>query len=168
MASCLEFAFRIAKPPTTSLASVNGPSVTVIPPLDLRTRAPKALGKQPSVATSQPAFIPSSTNFPMRAISSFEGGVFLSADLYKLRNFINPPGLDFGAASRTGQSFDSRFETLGPAKPLPTNTSNNPRQNRQRKPSFFGSPASSTAGHAKALSAAGSKKASAKSFCDPA
>jgi hypothetical protein len=31
--------------------------------LFMRTRAPKALGRQPSVASSQPAFMPSSISF---------------------------------------------------------------------------------------------------------
>src|SRR5260370_23488012 len=99
MASALEFARRMAHPPTTSLASVKGPSVTVTFPLDLRTRAPRALGKQPSVANSHPAFMPSSISLPIAVISSCEGGVFLSTDLYMLRNFIlSSPCFEFGAA----------------------------------------------------------------------
>src|SRR5205807_6943860 len=86
MASALEFARRIANPPTTSFASVKGPSVTVTFPLELRTRAPSALGRQPSVANSQPALKPSSTSLPILAISSCEGGTPRSADLYILRN----------------------------------------------------------------------------------
>src|ERR1700686_4916616 len=81
MASSLEFARRMANPPTTSLASVKGPSVTVTFPFELRTRAPKAVGRQPSVASSQPAFMPSSTSLPILAISSCEGGTFLSTVL---------------------------------------------------------------------------------------
>jgi len=81
MASCLEFARRIANPPTTSLASAKGPSVTVTFPFELRTRAPKAVGRQPSVASSQPAFMPSSTSLPILAISSCDGGAFLSTAL---------------------------------------------------------------------------------------
>src|SRR6266702_4160737 len=99
MASALEFARRIANPPTTSFASVKGPSVTVNFPLELRTRAPRALGRQPSVANSQPALKPSSTSLPILAISSCEGGAFLSADLYMLRNFIlSSPCFEFGTA----------------------------------------------------------------------
>src|SRR5437660_7967393 len=60
MASCFDFAWISANPPMISLASVNGPSVTVILPLDKRTRAPSALGRHPSVDSSHPDFIPSS------------------------------------------------------------------------------------------------------------
>jgi hypothetical protein len=38
-------------PRITSLASVNGPSVTFTLPFERRTRTPKALGKQPSTAS---------------------------------------------------------------------------------------------------------------------
>src|SRR5215469_14043109 len=86
MASSLEFALRMAKPPTTSFVSINGPSVTLSLSPERRTRAPSALGRQPSVARSQPAFIPSSTSLPMAAISSWVGGVPRSTDLYILRN----------------------------------------------------------------------------------
>src|SRR5258705_13178130 len=88
MASSLEFARRMAKPPTNSLDSVKGPSVTLTFPLVERTRAPSALGKQPSEAISQPAFIPSSISLPILSISCCEGGAFLSTDLYMLRNFM--------------------------------------------------------------------------------
>src|SRR6202008_2219276 len=88
MASSLEFARRMAKPPTTSFDSVKGPSVTLTFPFADRTRAPRALGRQPSVATSQPAFIPSSISFPILFISSCDGGAFLSTDLYMLKNFM--------------------------------------------------------------------------------
>src|SRR6266404_3274365 len=100
MASSLEFARRIANPPTTSFASVQGPSVTDNLPPEWRTRAPRALGRQPSVANSQPALKPSSTSLPILAISSCEGGTPLSTDLYMLRNFIlSSPCFEFGAAS---------------------------------------------------------------------
>src|SRR5207244_8286015 len=46
-ASAFEATFRIAQPPTTSLVSVNGPSVTVILPLASRTRTPSAVGSRP-------------------------------------------------------------------------------------------------------------------------
>src|SRR5919198_2206984 len=69
IASPLEFTLRIANPPTISFASVKGPSVTVNLPLDRRTRAPTAVGRQPSVASNQPAFIPSSISLPIVAIS---------------------------------------------------------------------------------------------------
>src|SRR5712671_322158 len=88
MASSLEFARRMAKPPTSSFDSVKGPSVTLNLPLVERTRAPSALGRQPSVAISQPAFMPSSTSLPIFAMASCDGGTFFSTDLYILRNFM--------------------------------------------------------------------------------
>src|SRR5882672_10833182 len=51
-------------------------------------RRASTLPEQPSVATSQPAFIPSSIRFPILFISSCDGGAFFSTDLYMLRNFI--------------------------------------------------------------------------------
>src|SRR5215510_5905163 len=76
-----------AIPPTTSLASVKGPSVTLNLPSVRRTRAPFELGRQPSVASSFPDFKPSSTSFPILAISSCVGGVPSGLlDLYKHRN----------------------------------------------------------------------------------
>src|SRR5215469_1714023 len=86
IASSFEFALRMANPPTTSLASVNGPSVTLNLPPARRTRAPSDEGRQPSVDNSQPAFMPSSISFPIATISSCVGGVFRSTDLYILRN----------------------------------------------------------------------------------
>jgi hypothetical protein len=43
-------------------------------PADSRTRAPRALGRQPSVPSNQPAFIPSSISLPILSISACEGG----------------------------------------------------------------------------------------------
>src|SRR5215469_601459 len=88
IASSFEFALRMANPPTTSLASANGPSVTLTLPPARRTRAPSDEGRQPSVDNSQPAFMPSSISFPIATISSCVGGVFRSTDLYILRNRI--------------------------------------------------------------------------------
>src|SRR5216683_1109390 len=74
MASCFDFAWMRAKPPTISLASVKGPSVTLNAPSVLRMRAPSALGRQPSVARSVPDLKDSSMNFPISAISPWVGG----------------------------------------------------------------------------------------------
>src|SRR5262249_49212629 len=81
IASSLDFACRMANPPTISLDSVKGPSVTVTLPSDRRTRAPSSDGRQPSVPSSQPAFMPSSINLPIVAISSGVGGLFRSTVL---------------------------------------------------------------------------------------
>src|SRR5437879_4584925 len=64
-----------AKPPTSSLASVKGPSVTLKFPPVRRTRAPSALGRQPSVARRMPDLKDSSISLPIWVISPSLGGV---------------------------------------------------------------------------------------------
>src|SRR5438067_5352027 len=81
IASSFELAFRIAKPATTSFDSANGPSVTLTFPWESRTRAPRLVGKHPSVATRYPLLKPSSTSFPILAISSGNGGAVRSTVL---------------------------------------------------------------------------------------
>ena len=61
--------------------TTGGPSFAVISSPSRRTRAPRAVGRQPSVATSQPALNPSSINVPICAISSCVGGVLRSTVL---------------------------------------------------------------------------------------
>src|SRR6516225_5939266 len=79
----------MAKPPTNSFVSAKGPSVTANFPSDNRTRAPKELGRQPSVESSQPAVIASSINLPILSISCWLGGAPSALpDLYKHKNLI--------------------------------------------------------------------------------
>src|SRR5882757_11266571 len=75
MASSLDLTLMRAKPPTSSLASVKGPSVTLKLPLVRRTRAPSALGRQPSVARRMPDLKDSSISLPIWVISPSLGGV---------------------------------------------------------------------------------------------
>src|ERR1700732_563390 len=89
-ASALELTLRIAQPPTTSLASVNGPSVTVSLPFSMRSRVAAELGLRPPVSTTLPEAKLSWTNLPM-ASSSAGGGPsarYFSLDLTNARNFI--------------------------------------------------------------------------------
>ena len=74
-ASSLEAAFRMAQPPMTSFASVNGPSFTVISPAWRRRRNPSLLGRSPPVSTRLPSLRDLSTNFPIASISAGGGGV---------------------------------------------------------------------------------------------
>src|SRR5713101_56890 len=53
----------IQKPAITSLASVNGPSVTTRLPADTRMRVPLELGWSPSAPSSTPALVMSALNF---------------------------------------------------------------------------------------------------------
>src|SRR4029078_4169019 len=62
--------------PTTSLASVNGPSVTVtLPPASL-TRAPALVGNSPPHCTiTQPSLASSCKNWPSASIIDLDGGL---------------------------------------------------------------------------------------------
>src|SRR6267154_6576533 len=102
----------MAKPPTSSFDSVKGPSVTLTLPLVDRTRAPSALGRQPSVVISQPAFIPSSTSLPILAMAYCDGGTFFSTDLYMLRNFMAISLSLSGAACPAGLGRTGRLVLL--------------------------------------------------------
>ena len=76
----------------TSFASANGPSVTVTLPAELRcTRTPVAPKLTPSVASSHPAFMPSSTSLPMAAISSFVGPRLIGSCVKMLMKRISIP-----------------------------------------------------------------------------
>src|SRR5439155_19358334 len=96
-----------AKPPVSSFASVNGPSVIATFPPEDRTRV--AFGPRPPVASRMPALVVSSINFPISAMRAGVGGVFALALLSTsyIRNRIvvspssclrRPPG-SFRAAS---------------------------------------------------------------------
>src|SRR5262245_34688608 len=64
----------------TSLASLNGPSVTVtLPFAGLCTRKPLAPKLTPSVESSHPSFMASSTSLPMAAISACVGARLLGS-----------------------------------------------------------------------------------------
>src|SRR4029077_10060836 len=72
--SAFDGASKIAKPPTTSLASVNGPSVTDTLPSESRTRAPAEVGCSPTPSTMmQPALPASCTSWSMASRNAFGG-----------------------------------------------------------------------------------------------
>src|SRR5262245_53057264 len=71
----------------TSLASENGPSVTVgLPPALLCTRKPLAPKLTPSVWISQPSFMASSTSLPIAAISACVGARLTGSCVKMLMN----------------------------------------------------------------------------------
>jgi hypothetical protein len=72
MASARDRTSTSAKPATASLASVNGPSVTVISSPTEVTRTPPA--SRPPVASSTPAAVSSSMNLPISAYSFSSAG----------------------------------------------------------------------------------------------
>src|SRR5437868_11216190 len=94
IASAFESVFRIAQPPTISLLSENGPSVTVILPLASRPRAPSLLGNRPPVSTRVPFFIDFSTNLPIASIKAGGGpdSRYDSEWRMNVRYFMAPPG----------------------------------------------------------------------------
>src|SRR6266852_176485 len=85
-ASSLDFSSNCAYPPTTSLASVKGPSITETFPPESRTRAPSAVGPSPPLPTIVPAFSASWLRLPMASINSLGGKPDLSADLTIIMN----------------------------------------------------------------------------------
>src|SRR5277367_5456497 len=72
-ASSFDFSSNSAYPPIISLASVNGPSITVTRPPESRTLAPAAVGSSPPLPSSVPALIASSVSLPIASINSFGG-----------------------------------------------------------------------------------------------
>ena len=74
MAASFDGASTIAQPPMSSLASENGPSVTLNAPFVRLTLAPSADGAKPPVLTRAPDFVASSMKAPISAMSSGVGG----------------------------------------------------------------------------------------------
>src|SRR5580704_8804704 len=72
-AASFDFNSNSASPPIISLASVNGPSVTVTCPPDSRTLAPAEVGSSPPLPSSVPFLIASSLSLPMASINCFGG-----------------------------------------------------------------------------------------------
>src|SRR5712664_4416385 len=97
-ASSFDFNSHRAYPPTTSLASVKGPSVTVSFPPESRTRVPVAVGRSPPLPSIVPALTASSLSFPMASINSLGGKPHFSADLTIIMNrmVVAPCGLGLG------------------------------------------------------------------------
>src|SRR5688572_27094037 len=122
MACSFERASRIAKPPTSSFASVNGPSVTVILSPDFRTRAPSALGRHPSVEIRVPSFMLFSISFSIREISSRVGGTLrstvLKIDRYRMTFLLRGPTWRSRPALGLGPVLLLRLRDTDVAEPL--------------------------------------------------
>src|SRR4029077_7775227 len=89
IASCNDAHFHSQKPATNSFVSANGPSVTIrFSPANL-TRAPFELACSPSAASSKPALVRSSLNFPIAARSCSLGRPPASEDLVALTITMN-------------------------------------------------------------------------------
>src|SRR5271165_5790541 len=74
MASALSRYSISAQPPTSSLASVNGPSSTVNSPSRYRTLIASSSGPAAPAVSSTPALVASAMNSPILAMSSGVGG----------------------------------------------------------------------------------------------
>src|ERR1700724_3760993 len=96
IASFFDLNSRTAYPPTTSLASVKGPSIVVSCPRESRTRVLIAVGARPPFATIAPALVASSLSFAIASMSSLGGGPEFSADLTIIMNRIVISPFSFG------------------------------------------------------------------------
>src|SRR5882762_1509346 len=138
IASFFDFKSKTAYPPTTSLASVKGPSIAVTLPPESRTRVLAAVGASPPLAIIVPALMASSLSFPMASINSLGGKPHFSADLTIIMNRIVTPLLcvfafrfraGFPVRLRTGpQSWLYCNVERGPAKSTCVATSFRPAQ----------------------------------------
>src|SRR5437899_6660958 len=88
IASSLDFKSKIAYPPMTSLASVNGPSISVSCPRESRTRVLAAVGASPPLATIVPALTASRPSLSIASIKAWGGRPELSEDLTIIMNRI--------------------------------------------------------------------------------
>src|SRR6267154_169556 len=91
MASSFDLNSSTAYPPTTSLASVKGPSIAVTCPRESRTRVLLAVGASPQLATIVPALTASSPSFAIASMNSLGGGPKFSACLTIIMNCIETP-----------------------------------------------------------------------------
>src|SRR5882724_7535582 len=95
IASCFDFSSNCAYPPTTPLASVNGPSMTATFPPESRTRVLCAVGASPPLPSIVPFFTASSLSIAMASMSSLGGGPEFSPCLTSIMNFIVLSPFDF-------------------------------------------------------------------------
>ena len=101
----MDFTCHSQKPPTSSLVSAKGPSITVLCRPENLTRLPFELGCSPSPASITPAFTNSSLNFPMAAnisvfslVGKIPASEFLSALIITMnRIVVSPYVFRFGA-----------------------------------------------------------------------
>src|SRR5258708_24683145 len=77
---------KIPKPPTISLASVNGPSIALISPPESRTRAPAAVGFSAPPPWNAPDLVASSLSLFIASRNSLGGCIEVSACLTNIIN----------------------------------------------------------------------------------
>src|SRR6266849_5069182 len=129
-ASSFDFNSNTAYPPTTSLASVKGPSVVVSCPRETRMRVLIDVGASPPLAIIVPFLLASSPSLAMASISSLGGAAIFSADLTSIMNRIATPLLCI---------FVFLFQSCIPGRfrpgvqPCCTVTSNSGPQNRHER-----------------------------------
>src|SRR5216684_371051 len=109
IASSFDFSSKTAYPPTTSLASVKGPSTVVTCPRERRTRVLAAVGESPPLSRIVPALTASSLSFAIASISSLGGAPLFSADLTSIMNRIVISPLSLG--SETNFLASRQFES---------------------------------------------------------
>src|SRR6267143_413954 len=134
IASSFDFNSNCAYPPTTSLASVKGPSFTMSLPPETRTLVPLADGRRPPLPSIVPALTASSLSFPMASINSLGGKPHFSADLTIIMNRIVTPLLCV-FAFRFGAGFPVRLRT-GPQSWLYCNVERGPAKSTCLATSF--------------------------------
>ena len=116
MASSIDLTCHSQKPAISSLASVNGPSITVRLAPENLTRAPFELDWSPPPASSTPAFTSSSLYFHISARSTWLGSTPASVSLLALTitmtRIVVPP-LSVSSSGR-----DRRTVSTGDPGPL--------------------------------------------------
>src|SRR5260370_4212916 len=90
-ASFFDLYSRTANPPTTSLASVKGPSIARTCPFESRTRVLAAVEASPPLTTIVPALTASSPSFAITSMNPLGGGPSPSECLSILMNRISTP-----------------------------------------------------------------------------
>src|SRR5882672_6603687 len=129
IASCFDFSSNCAYPPITSLASVNGPSMTETFPPESRTRVLCAVGASPPLPSIVPFLTASSLRISMASMSSLGGGPEFSPCLTSIMNFILISPFDFDLDLGSGAA-----DLLNPGSIYATNEE---QWNRQLKQFFF-------------------------------
>src|ERR1700687_5196448 len=129
-ASSLDFSSNCAYPPTISLASVKGPSITETFPPESRTRAPSAVGPSPPLPIIVPVFSASWLSLAIASINSLGGNPDLSADLTIIMNRIVKYLLFFKLLA----GFPLGLDRLNPGS---TYASNGALRNRHGRAIFF-------------------------------
>src|SRR4051794_13378334 len=89
MASSFDASSKIAYPPTTSLASENGPSTTFSLPPDTRTFVDIAVGASPPELTIVPFLLASAPSLSIASINAFGGIPWFSACFTSIMNRIS-------------------------------------------------------------------------------